>query len=396
MSGRIRLLAPLAIAAVMAALPSLAAGQAEPAPAPAALPTITVVRVEPRVLHDVVRASGLIGAEETVFVQPQIEGQAIERLLADVGDTVAAGAVLAELSQSALGLQKSQLEAARAAARAGIAQAEAQLVEVQAAADEANRVNERTKALRAQGTASQAQADQVLAAATSANARVAVARQTLESAHAQLALNDAQIANTDLQLARSRVTAPVAGRITARNAMVGAIASAAGQPMFTLIRDGQLELHADVAEGDLGRIAAGQRAALYVIGGGGAIAGTVRLVEPAIDTATRLGTVRIAIDPAATGLRPGTFAETEIQIARREAPAVPVSAVSDGAEGASVMLVTDGVVARRPVVTGIRDDGWIEIRGGLAEGDTVVLKAGAFVRDGDRVSPLPAPAAALN
>lgn len=399
MTPKLRLLAPAVLLAAITFGPggALAAAGAEgaaPPAATAALPTITVAAAERRLLRDVVRVSGLIGATETVHVQPQVEGQAIERLLADVGDTVAAGAVLAELSGSALGLQKTQLEASRAAARAGIAQAEAQLVEVQAAADEATRVNDRTKALRDQGTASQAQADTALATATSANARVAVARQTLESARAQLALAEAQLANTDLQLARTRVTAPVAGTVTARNAMVGAIASAAGgQPMFTLIRDGALELHADVTEADLGRIAAGQKVTLAAIGMAGPVPATVRLVEPAVDTVTRLGTVRIAVDPAAAAaLRPGVFAEAEILVTEHEAISVPVTALSEDDGGASVMLVTDGIVRRRPVVAGIRDGGRIEVRDGLAEGDLVVLKAGAFVRDGDRVNPLPAPA----
>ena len=42
--------------------------------------------------------------------------------------------------------------------------------------------------------------------------------------------------------------------------------------------------------------------------------------------------------------------------------------------------------------TGIRDGGWVEILSGLAAGDLIVAKAGAFVRDGDRINPVPAPA----
>jgi HlyD family secretion protein len=43
-----------------------------------------------------------------------------------------------------------------------------------------------------------------------------------------------------------------------------------------------------------------------------------------------------------------------------------------------------------PVQTGIRDSGWVEILSGLEAGDTIVTKAGAFVRDGDRINPVPA------
>jgi HlyD family secretion protein len=47
-------------------------------------------------------------------------------------------------------------------------------------------------------------------------------------------------------------------------------------------------------------------------------------------------------------------------------------------------------VTRVSVKTGIRDDGFVEIVEGLTPGDTVVTKAGAFVRNGDRINPIPA------
>jgi HlyD family secretion protein len=50
----------------------------------------------------------------------------------------------------------------------------------------------------------------------------------------------------------------------------------------------------------------------------------------------------------------------------------------------------DGVVEQVPVTTGIRDGGLVGITGGLAPGDLVVTKAAAFVRDGDRINPVPA------
>ncbi|TKA93968.1 HlyD family efflux transporter periplasmic adaptor subunit, partial [Cereibacter changlensis] len=115
--------------------------------------------------------------------------------------------------------------------------------------------------------ASQAAADTAQAAAISANARVMVAVQTLEAARAQLSLVEAQLENVELQLARTNVVAPVAGEIVQRNAQVGAIASASGTPMFSLMRDAALELRADVAEGDLLRLKAGQGVRITTVGG---------------------------------------------------------------------------------------------------------------------------------
>lgn len=355
----------------------------------ATLPAITVSTVERRLLRDRVIVSGLVNPVEEVQVAPLIEGQPIETLLADVGDRVEEGQVLATLSKTTLELQKSQYQASLASAEATIAQAEAQLLEARASADEARRVNERTEALREQGAASQAAADQASATAIASTARVTVATQSLEAARAQLALVQAQLANVDLQLSRTEVKAPVAGKITRRNAVVGSIASAAGQPMFTIIRDGALELLADVAEIDLMRLQPGQKVGMVAVGAPERLSGTIRLVEPTIDIATRLGRARITIDQP-DGVRSGMFVDAEILVAERETVAVPVTAVGSNGAGSTVMKVVDGTVLRAVVKTGIRDGGWVEILEGISEGDTVVTKAGAFVRDGDRINPVPA------
>jgi HlyD family secretion protein len=389
------LLFSVVMAMVSPALPGLvmpALAQTEPPAAEAVTanrPAITVVAAAPRLLRDRVLASGLIAPVEMVQVAPLIEGQPIESLMADVGDRVEQGQVLARLSRSSLDLQRSQFTASLAAARATIAQVEAQLIEARSSAEEAQRVATRTAQLREQGAVSQAAADSANANAISATARVNVATQSLEAARAQVALVQAQMANVDLQLQRTEVTAPFAGEITARNAVVGAIATAGGPPLFSIIRDGALELQATVAEADLLRLASGQKATLRLVGGAEPLSGTIRLVEPTIDAVTRQGRLRIALEPEAN-VRSGMFVDAEILVAEREALAVPVTAVGSGAEGSTVMRVTDGLVTRVSVVTGIRDGSWIEIREGLQPGDQVVMKAGAFVRDGDRVNPVPA------
>jgi HlyD family secretion protein len=391
----------LILAALLAVAPLLpvqaqeaAAAESAPATAPAALPAITVSTVGMAKLSDRVIASGLVAAVEEVQVAPLVEGQPLDQLLVDVGDMVTEGQVLAILSKTTLDLQMTEATASLAAARSTIAQAEAQLIEAQAASDEARRVADRTAKLREQGTAPQAQADTARANAVSANARVMVATQGLEAARAQLALAEARLENVALNLSRTEVKAPVAGKIVARNAKIGAIATAAGQPMFVITRDAALELRADVAETDLLRIAPGQKAQLRAVGMAEELTGTVRLVEPAIDPVTRLGRARITVDTASDLLRTGMFVEAEILAAETEALAIPVTAIGSSAEGSTVMRVVDGVVERVAVRTGIRDGGMVEITEGLSQGDTVVTKAGAFVRAGDRINPVPAPAAA--
>ncbi len=385
-------LATLILPLALALVPVGAAAESHaPATAPAAevLPAISVTAAVTRDMVDRVLVSGLIGPVEEVYVAPLIEGQPIEALLADVGDTVTEGQVLARLSATTLELQESQFAASLAAARATIAQAEAQLTDAEASAAEALRVQDRTRQLVATGAASQAAADTADANAASASARVNVARQALESARANLALVEAQQANVTLNLQRTEVVAPVAGKIVARNATLGSVATAAGQPMFTIVRDGALELRADVAEADLTRLAEGQAATLRLVGPSAPLTGRIRLVEPTIDQTTRLGRVRIALD-ASDAVRSGMFAEAEVIALERQGVAVPVTSVSTDPEGDVVMRVDGNLVRRLVVTTGIRDGAFVEVLDGLRAGDMVVTKAGAFVADGDRVNPVPA------
>lgn len=350
-------------------------------------PAITVMVAETAMLTDRAYVSGLIAPVERVEVQPEIEGQAVTEIDAEVGDRVEAGQVLARLSDTALSLQLGQATANKASAEAGIAQARAQLSEAETMRDDAVRNRDRTVTLAAQGSVTQTSADDAVANAAGAEARLNAATEALNAAQAQLRLVEAQTADVELQLRRTAIVAPVTGEILERNAMIGAIAGSANEPLFAILRDGLLELRADVAELDVLRLAAGQRVMMRVVGLPEPLGGAIRLVEPTVDTVSRLGRVRIAIDrPEA--VRSGMFAAAEVIVQTRKSIAVPVSAIGGGAEGATVLRFEDGAVSQVAVAVGIRDGDSVEIVGGLAPGDMVVAKAGAFVRDGDRINPV--------
>ncbi len=342
-------------------LPAVQAETAAPPTPEIVLPAITVTKVATRKVEDHILASGLIAPVEQVAVVPLIEGQPIESLNAEVGDTVSAGQVLAKLSTATLTLQQSQLQATLAAAQSNAA--------------EAKRTALRTAALLAQGSASNAANDQAQAALTAADAQVTSVQ--------------AQLDTVNLQLSRTEVKSPVAGLITARNAQIGALASAQSGPMFLLTRDGALELRADVSEADLPRVQTGQTATITLAAGTPPLSGTLSLVEPSIDLATRLGRARITLDTP-DQVRAGMFAEADILVASHTAIAVPVTAVGSEGDETTVMTVKDGVVHRTVITTGIRDGGWVEVLTGLAEGDQIVAKAGAFVTDGDKINPISA------
>ena len=358
-------------------------------------PAIVVTSVVSRDLTDRVLASGSIQPEEEVYVQPLVEGMSIKLLKADIGDRVQKDQVLAVLATDTLILQKSQLVANKAKVAAARAQLEASLDEARANAGEAVRQRDRAMALAKTGTVSSSQSEQLKATATAAAARVNAAEKALIANDADMKVADAQIDNIDLQLSRTDVKAPVAGVISQRNAKMGAIASGAGQPLFTIIRDGELELKADLAESDVLKVAPGQKAQISLIGGKKPILGTVKRVEPTVNATTRLGAVEITLDNSGEA-RSGMYAQAEIIIAEKTAAALPVTAVTTNSNNTTTRVVTDGIVHIVPVTTGIQDGAYIEITSGLTVGEDVVAKAGAYVRDGDKVKPVKAPADATN
>ena len=102
--------------------------------------------------------------------------------------------------------------------------------------------------------------------------------------------------------------------------------------------------------------------------------------------------MRVALDPAPS-LRIGAFARGTLETAHRHGLAVPLAALLYGEAGeAGVLVVEDGRVAERKVVTGLATGELVEVREGLKAGETVVARAGSFLRPGDAVRVAPAPA----
>jgi HlyD family secretion protein len=336
--------------------------------------------------------TGTLAAREEVLVGAEVDGLRIMEIDADVGDRVGAGQVLARLDHAQLDAQLAQSEANIAKAEAAMLQAQASIDEAQATAAQSQSSLERAQTLRASGNTSveQLQARQTDAKVTVA--RITAAQQTALSAAADKSLAEAQRDEIALRIARAEIKAPVAGVLSERQARIGAVVGLSSPPLFRLIRDGEVEFLAEVTESGMPRVKIGQAAELQLTGMAQPIRGMVRLVDPTVDATSRLGRVAVTL-PAEAGLRPGVFAQGSIEIGRRRALTVPLSAVFFSADGAYVQSVSQNVVNRRPVEIGFVGDGRVEIRHGLAEGETVVLRAGSFLRQGDHIAPVQPPVA---
>jgi len=362
--------------------------QAQTAPA-AAGPSVSVTQAQTTEIVQSVVVSGSVVARDEILVAPEVDGLAIIELLAQEGDKVAEGQVLARLSRVTLDVQKAQNDAQIARAEALMAQARAQIAEADANLVQANNAFDRTKALRESGNTSVETFDQRAAAARSGQARANSARQALAIASADLALAQAQGKDIAVKLARTEIKASRAGVVSRRTARLGAMASVLPQtdPLFRIIADGAVELEAQVAEVELPKLKLGQGVAVTPAGANDALAGTIRLIMPEVDKASRLGRVLVALDgnpPVAIG----SFARGIIETGRKRAVTLPLSAITYNRAGATVQSVKDGKVTTKPVTLGLVGHGRAEIVSGIAEGETVVARAGTFVRDGDIVTPV--------
>ncbi|WP_245451464.1 efflux RND transporter periplasmic adaptor subunit [Georhizobium profundi] len=376
--------AMLLFAASLLAAP-MALAQEPPQTPQVRAPAISTVEAREGEIATTATVTGTLVAREEVIVGVDVEGFKIVEVLAEVGDTVKAGQVLARLDAATIDILLAQNTSQLARAEAGIAQARASIAQAEAAKLEADSALERAQSLTGSGVTAQQTLDQRIAAASSAEAQLNSARQGLELAIADKALVEAQRREIDLNMTKTEIKAPTDGLVLSRSARIGAVASPSAEPLFRLAEEGDVELSADVTETSLASLSTGMVVHVTPAGFSQPVEGEVRLISPQIDAASRLGEMRVSLE-ANPALRPGAFARGVVEVASSNGVIIPLSAlvVIDGE--ATVQAVVDGRIETRTVTTGLRTADRVEVLTGLEAGDVIVRRAGSFVRDGDAVT----------
>ena len=365
---------PLGLLLCALALSGAQAADAPPAVKPAL--TVSTTRVQKTMLPLTLVANGNVAAWQEASVSAEVGGLRIADLMANVGDVVQAGQLLAQLSADSV--------------QADVALARAQLAEAQAAANDAGINADRARALQNDSALSAQQISQMLSAEQMAKAR-------LEAAKAGL---DSQL----LRLKHTQVIAPDSGTIITRNAALGAVV-APGSELFRMLRRSRLEWRAELTAHELARVVVGANARITAPGGG-QWQGKVRMLSPTVDAQSRVGLVYVdlmgPVDRNAASLKPGMYAPGEFVLGQTPALTVAQQAVvvRDGFSYC-FRLQNDGRVTQTRINTGRRANTAagpvIEVLDGL-QADALVVSSGAgFLRDGDSVkvaTPAVAPAAA--
>jgi len=301
-------------------------------------------------------AQGDIVAWEVMPMAAEMGGQRIVQIHADVGDKVKKGQLLALLDESFVKLEIDRLRA----------QTQQAAIALQQAKDNA----ERARQLQASSALPQQQIEAMLAEE--------------QSAAQQVANLQAQLHSQQLRLARSRLVAPDDGVVLSKEVALGQVVGS-GQVLFRLLRQGRLEWHARVGADDVAHISPGMKATLHL--GQEGIQGTVRTIQPDMNSHTREAQVYVSLDAqAAHGLLPGMFARGSFDLGAQQAWRVPHAAVVMRDAQSMVWKVEGNGLVRAQPVTIVAQTADYLLLSGISAADTIVARGGEFLADGERVS----------
>lgn len=340
--------------------PKAAADSQKPA-VPNNKPALTVTEDKPQSARLAIKlsANGNISAWQEAIIGSESNGLRLTQVLANVGDVVKAGQVLATFSTDST--------------QADVAQARANLLDAQASALDAAGNAERARSLQNSGALSTQQINQYLTLEKTAQAKAEAAQAVL----------DAQ----QLKGRQTRVLAPDSGVISSRTATVGAVVGT-GTELFKLIRKGRLEWRAEVTSAELGRIRVGMPVTVRAASGG-ELTGTVRMIAPSVDPLTRSALVYVDLPSPVSKDSPakaGMFARGDFEIGSSNALTVPQRAliVRDGFNFIFT-LSPDNRVRQVKVQTGRLSGDRVEILAGLAPEVRIVVDGASFLGEGDLV-----------
>lgn len=366
------------------------------------MPSSIQVSLGPVTLSEAVRhlevTGSLEGDVETV-VASKVRGRTTA-LHADLGDAIETGATLGTIDPRDYELELAQREATVLATLAQLGLAAmpdatfdaSQVPAVRRRQSEAD--NARARFERAERLFSQTPpliAEQDLAdlrttwhvARDNAEAELLAAKALVVKARAEQALVEIarqQVSDTTVRAPAGFSGAPAQFRVAERLVSTGEFMTE-GTPMFRLVVANPIRFRATVPERFADTVSVGQRATVE-LESGLRVEGSVARIAPDVDVRSRSFGVEILVPNADHRLKPGGFARGSIEIAREAGVTfVPPEAVVSFAGVDRVFSVRDGKAVAHRVRLGIRQDGLVEIVGGLPVSEIVVTGVSLLSQD---------------
>ena len=346
------------------------------------MPIVTVATVERGDVEETVTntRAGTVKARRRASLSPQIGGRVVELPVSE-GDSVEVGQLLLRLDDA---IQQDRLSLATEDVRAASARSEEACLAALLAVKELTR----QEGLHRQGIASEGAMDRAVSERDRGEAACRAAQAGTEQARARKAL-----ARTQLQ--RTRIVAPFDGVVAELSTELGEWITPSPPglpipPVVDLLNPHSLYISAPIDEMDAERVQIGQEVRISVDSRRGqSFAGRLVRVAPyVLDVVEQNRTVEIEAEfadlEAVGSLLPGTSADVEVIIERRgNVLKVPSTAVADGQR---VLVVVDGVLEEREIVSGLGNWRMTEVAEGLSEGEIVVtLRRSAKLQPGVEV-----------
>jgi len=321
-------------------------------------------------LSRTLEVSGTLVAVNSAFVKARVAAE-VKSVAVREGDPVRVGQLLAQLDTTEFDWRVRQAEQQAQAARAQL--------------EIAQRALQNSRSLVTQGFISPTALENAVSTEAGAQANLQAALAAVELARKSRA--------------DTTVVAPLAGFVAQRLVQPGERVPVDAR-LIEIVDLSRLELQATVPPDSAAQLQVGARAQLRVDGIDGPVEARVVRINPTAQAGSRSVIAYLELAPA-PGLRQGLFARGSIDLDRRRALVLPLSAVrNDQAQPYALRL--DGTqVAQRTLSLGARgqvgNDDAVEVLQGLADGDRVLAGSLGAVRDGAQVritdTRAPAPAA---
>ncbi len=350
-------------------------------------------------------ATGDIAPMMQVDLFPRVSGY-LERIDVNLGDSVRQGQVIAQIDRTEFLQKVKEVEAKVAQAKANLSeleagsrpeelrQAEEALRQAQSRFDNAKLHRERVEALFKRQVISKKEADIAEMDYTVAEAQLAVSQQNLklvregarqevkEGSRAKLKEMEALLAQEQIRLQNTLIVAPFQGEIIRKYIDAGALASPS-TPIVSLVHTLTLKIVANVLEKDIPLLKPAMKAKIRTEAYPDRVfEGKVARINTGLDLTTRTLQAEIEIPNSSRLLKPGMFARIEVVLLEKpEVLAIPSNAVMENQGEKFVYLLEGNKAARRPIVTGIEQDRFVEVREGLKEGDQVIVRGQEAIRE---------------
>ncbi|MFZ3128058.1 MAG: efflux RND transporter periplasmic adaptor subunit, partial [Rhodoferax sp.] len=325
---------------------------------------VTVTTVQEGRIQPALFGIGTVEARRSWMVGPTAAGRVLS-VKVDVGDTVHAGQVLADMDPVDLDQRLTALNAALARAGSTQAAAQAQVNDAMARRELAALNARRNQDLAAQNFISAGALESRLQEKASADAALQAAQANLSGATQDIARQQAERAALQQQRNNVRLLAPADGVVTSRDAEAGTTV-VAGQPVLRLIDPGSLWVKLRVDQGRSAGLAPGLGASIVLRSRPHApVAGQVARVEWLADAVTEERIAQVAFNPPAASGSPaapggtppvasvGEMAEVTLQLP--EAPAalvLPNASIQRQQGQTGVWRLDDGKPVFAPVRLG--------------------------------------------